>query len=297
MEHQPLVSVIINCYNGEKYLREAIDSVIAQTYTNWELIFWDNQSTDSTAEIVKSYKDDRIRYFYAPEHTPLGEARNLAMKETFGEYIGFLDADDVWNQCFLFRCVEILNKFTDVSFVYSGCSYIGEKSGEYRSGEAGFRDISSLLINYDVAMSGAVFRSELANFGGVSFNPNYNLIEDFDFYIRLARISYSYHIKEVLVSYRIHSGNLSNNNEMGWYCEKSAFLRWAKSNLTERELKENSHGLNVFEKSLNSYLFFNAFKNEQSFFQCLSYIFRIPYLRMRLGCLKILIRRKLLSFK
>ena len=53
MEQNPLVSVIINCFNGEKYLREAIDSVINQTYQNWEIIFWDNQSTDSTAEIVK----------------------------------------------------------------------------------------------------------------------------------------------------------------------------------------------------------------------------------------------------
>ena len=60
MTEQPLVSVIMNCFNGEKYLREAIDSVLAQTYQNWELIFWDNQSTDSSAEIVKSYDDPRI---------------------------------------------------------------------------------------------------------------------------------------------------------------------------------------------------------------------------------------------
>ena len=65
----PLVSVIINCYNGEKYLREAIDSVIAQTYSNWEIIFWDNQSTDSSAEIVKSYNDDRIKYYR--DNTPI----------------------------------------------------------------------------------------------------------------------------------------------------------------------------------------------------------------------------------
>lgn len=81
MEQSPLISIIINCFNGERFLREAIDSVIAQTYSNWELIFWDNQSTDSTANIVRSYHDDRIRYFYAPEHTSLGEARNLALEK------------------------------------------------------------------------------------------------------------------------------------------------------------------------------------------------------------------------
>jgi glycosyltransferase involved in cell wall biosynthesis len=59
-EFNPLVSIIINCYNGEKYLRETIDSVIAQTYTNWEIIFWDNQSTDDTANIVKGYNNSKV---------------------------------------------------------------------------------------------------------------------------------------------------------------------------------------------------------------------------------------------
>ena len=61
---KPLVSVIMNCHNGDKYLEEAIKSVIKQTYKNWEIIFWDNNSTDKSAEIVNSFKDDRIKYFY-----------------------------------------------------------------------------------------------------------------------------------------------------------------------------------------------------------------------------------------
>ena len=63
----PLVSVVMNCYNGEKYLREAIDSVISQTYPNWELIFWDNLSVDGSSGIVKSYSDVRIKYYKASE--------------------------------------------------------------------------------------------------------------------------------------------------------------------------------------------------------------------------------------
>jgi len=61
---QQLVSVIMNCHNGEKYLREAIDSVYAQTYKNWEIIFWDNYSTDNSAKIAKSYNDKLKYYFY-----------------------------------------------------------------------------------------------------------------------------------------------------------------------------------------------------------------------------------------
>ena len=94
---KPLVSVIINCFNGEKYLREALDSVVTQTYKNWEIIFWDNQSTDKSAEIFKSYKDSRLKYYCASSHADiLYEARNYALKKTNGDFIAFLDVDDWW---------------------------------------------------------------------------------------------------------------------------------------------------------------------------------------------------------
>lgn len=63
MKNKPLVSIIMNCYNGEKFLRESIQSVVSQTYKKWELIFWDNKSTDRSATILKSFKDSRIKYF------------------------------------------------------------------------------------------------------------------------------------------------------------------------------------------------------------------------------------------
>ena len=76
----PLVSIIMNCYNGAKFLEEAIDSIYTQTYSNWEIVFWDNASTDDSASIAKSY-DDRLKYHLALETTPLGEARDLALKK------------------------------------------------------------------------------------------------------------------------------------------------------------------------------------------------------------------------
>ena len=68
----PLVSIAMNCYNSDEYLQEAIDSVYAQSYSNWEIIFWDNASTDGSVNIVKSY-DGRIKYYLVPKITPLGE--------------------------------------------------------------------------------------------------------------------------------------------------------------------------------------------------------------------------------
>ncbi len=96
MEQYPLVSIIMNCYNGERYLKEAITSVLSQTYANWEIVFWDNQSVDNSAAIFKSYSDPRFKYFYAPKHTVLYEARNCAILESQGELLAFLDVDDWW---------------------------------------------------------------------------------------------------------------------------------------------------------------------------------------------------------
>ena len=74
-----LVSIVMNCHNGEHFLNSAIQSILNQTYSNWELIFWDNQSTDNSKNIISSFKDRRIRYYYSQEFTKLGEARNLAI--------------------------------------------------------------------------------------------------------------------------------------------------------------------------------------------------------------------------
>jgi competence ComEA-like helix-hairpin-helix protein len=90
-----LVSIIMSCYNSDVYLKEAIDSIYMQSYQNWEIIFWDNGSTDNSASIANSY-DKRLRYFFVEKTTPLGKARNLALKEAQGMYVAFLDCDDVF---------------------------------------------------------------------------------------------------------------------------------------------------------------------------------------------------------
>ena len=97
-EKKPLISIIMNCYNGEEYLYHAVKSVISQTYKNWELIFWDNQSSDNSLKILRKFKDKRIKYFYAKKHTVLYEARNLAIKKSKGKFIAFLDVDDFWSK-------------------------------------------------------------------------------------------------------------------------------------------------------------------------------------------------------
>lgn len=93
-----LVSVIMPAYNAEKYIAEAIASVLAQTYTKWELLIVDDCSTDATAKIVKQYQeqDHRIKLYYLTENQGVANARNIALQNAAGRYVAFLDSDDIW---------------------------------------------------------------------------------------------------------------------------------------------------------------------------------------------------------
>lgn len=135
MSEQPLVSVLMNCYNGEKYLRESIESVLLQSYKNWELIFWDNQSNDLSATIFYSYEDVRLKYFLAPQHTDLGTARILAQEHLHGTYVAVLDADDVAHPDRFLKQVGFLEINQNVALVGSWVKLVdtnGNLISEYR---------------------------------------------------------------------------------------------------------------------------------------------------------------------
>ena len=117
---EKLVSIILNCFNGEQYLKEALNSIKNQTYKNWELIFWDNKSTDKSKDILKSFKNKKFKYFIAKKHTSLYEAKNLAIKVSRGEFISFIDADDIWKN----KKLELQIKFMlKKNILFSHSSY------------------------------------------------------------------------------------------------------------------------------------------------------------------------------
>ncbi len=119
---KPLVSVITPVYNCEKYLKLTIESVLCQTYTNWEMILVDDCSLDNSAEIIKSYqkKDDRIKYVRLSENGGAAIARNRALEVSKGRYIAYLDADDIWLPEKLARQIDFMTK-NDVAFTC--CDY------------------------------------------------------------------------------------------------------------------------------------------------------------------------------
>lgn len=212
METQPLVSVIVNCYNGEAFLRRAIDSVIAQTWSNWEIVFWDNQSSDASASIVNSYEDIRIFYYYAPKHTLLYEARNSAYEKTRGDFLAFLDVDDWWLPEKLEQQM-ILLRDPEVAAVYGNYWVEHRNTGTRRISASNMLPegyiLDELLKSYNVGMLTLIIRRSALPLNSPPFDSRYNIIGDFDLVIRIAAKYKIACVQNPIAVYEIHGNNMS----------------------------------------------------------------------------------------
>ncbi|MEG2340880.1 MAG: glycosyltransferase [Odoribacter sp.] len=242
----PLVSVIMNCYNGEKYLKDSINSVFAQEYQNWEIILWDNCSTDSSALIVSAFEDKRIRYFRAVSHTSLGEARNLAMAKAEGRYIAFLDTDDVWFSSFLSRGITAFQQSEDISIFYSNYYQFNDQSKWLinKMGDDHIYGFSDLLRSYTIGMSASIVDNGFLKKEGISFNNAYSLVEDYDFFLRIAHLKSVYYCSEPLMLYRMHNGSLTFQMKVGWGKELTdLFMHLTTVLMTSEEIEQNATSL------------------------------------------------------
>lgn len=210
-EETPLVSVIMNCLNGEEYLRQAINSVMNQSYQNFELIFWDNLSTDSSKKIFEEFKDQRLKYYSGDNYAKLYEARNYAISKSSGDYIAFLDVDDLWDVNKLERQLEKF-KNPKVGLVCSNYWIIEdtkEKKIAHKKGRPSGNVLNYLMQDYYVGLLTLIISKKAYESIKNGFNPKYNIIGDVDFVLRaLIGCELSY-ISEPLAYYRIHDNNLS----------------------------------------------------------------------------------------
>ena len=210
----PLVSIVINCYNGEKYLRQSIESVLDQSYQNFELIFWDNKSIDQSKNIIQSYQDKRIRYFYSKNHTTLYQARNLSLKECKGDFVCFLDVDDYFLKN---KIAQQLSYFNDqkVGVVYSNYYRYYEDINKKKlltqrllpSGNLNQYILEESQISFMTVM----IRKKSLDSLEFNFDQKYSILGDYDLLYRLSFNWNFCYIEEPLAVYRIHSNNFSKN--------------------------------------------------------------------------------------
>jgi glycosyltransferase involved in cell wall biosynthesis len=208
----PLVSVVMNCLDAERYLKEAIDSVYAQTCGDWEILLVDNGSKDSSARIAQTY-DGRLRYLRNEQTVPLGAARNQALLAARGEFVCFLDCDDRWVPDKLEQQLAFFDDHSRVDFLHGNFYYIDARGRRtatgYRKEQASGRVFGYLLRYLVINLQTVMIRRSALDRLDELFDPMLSLGEDYDLFMRLAHDSEFGYLHQPLAEYRLHAGQAS----------------------------------------------------------------------------------------
>lgn len=211
---KPDISLIMSVYNGETYLNEAIDSVINQTFKNWELVVINDCSTDSTADILSEFakKDERIKVYPNEVNLKLPTSLNKAISLSKGKYIARMDADDICLPDRLEKQFKFMEEHSDVSL--SSCRFMTIKNGVYASGGAGGRrDFDSLkamlLVTNPILHPGVIAKAEV--FKEFNYDTTLTCTEDLELWTRLAINNKKMEIlPECLLIYRLHDKQITS---------------------------------------------------------------------------------------
>ena len=262
---EPLVTIIMNCYNGEKYLNEALQSIVNQSYKNWELIFWDNLSSDNSKKIFDSYNDKRFKYHLTDKHTVLYEARNLAIQKAKGEFIAFLDTDDIWSKEKLSSQIKLFEN-EKVGLVYGNywrynpISLFQKKKLAKKTKLPKGRITEYLLQEYFIGMLTVVIRKKFTEQNKNIFDIKFDMLSDVDFILRFSK-KYDFEcVNNPVATYRIHNDQLQNKN---FQAQADQYFKWYE------KLK--------FTKEFGSENKLNIIRNKALFFKTLSLIYKKKY--------------------
>jgi glycosyltransferase involved in cell wall biosynthesis len=219
----PKVSVVMPSYNHERYISEAIDSVLNQTFTDFELIIIDDASKDKSKEIIKIYKekDSRIRAFFHSENKGISRTMNECLEKADGKFIAFFASDDAWVKDKLEKQLEVLAKDEDL-IVWSEGLIIdaqGDPTGElwtarFESKKKKSGDLfEEILVGNFICGQSRIHKRE--NISDIRFNEALKYLNDYLFEVELARKYEYYFIPEPLAMYRVHGEN-TRLDRMGW---------------------------------------------------------------------------------
>ena len=207
----PKVNVLMSVYNGEKYLREAIDSILGQTFKDFEFLIINDGSTDKTGEILKSYNDPRIKIINNEKNIGLTKSLNKGLRLARGEYIARQDADDISMPERLKKEVEFLEQNINVGLVGTDYLFINEKGKVVHFIKClnGSRELKTKLLGGNQFGHGSVmFRRECAEKIGI-YRKEFKYAQDFDFALRISEVSDLANITEFLYKWRININSVS----------------------------------------------------------------------------------------
>ena len=259
---QELVSVIINSFNGAKFLEKSINSVLNQTYKNLEIIFWDNASTDETKDKIQNFSDPRLKPFFSTPFRKLYDAKHRAVLNSNGKYLAFLDVDDWWQPDKLMRQINAMNKEKN----HISCTnywIVNEKKNYIKKAfKIGFKKNNSFnvaLNKYFIGMSSLVISSKIYHELKYGFDASFEVIGDYDLVLRILRNNKITYLNEALSYYRWHDSNLSHKK---FRLNILELIRW-KNKLSKDEKFFSSQNLTYIEDHL-VYLMSLYFKKKKS---------------------------------
>lgn len=218
----PLVSVVIPTYNHAHFLGRALQSVLDQTYSNWEIIVVDNHSQDDTDEVMRRFADPRIALLKVHNKGVIAASRNMGIRAARGEWIALLDSDDWWMPNKLQTCLEGNN---DADLIYHDLKIVREKSGAFqrkiiKSWQVKKPVLIDLMVNGNaIANSSVVVRKSLLDqIGGLNENPAMVAAEDYNAWLKIARITENFcYIREALGYYMEHVMGMSRKDMSSAY--------------------------------------------------------------------------------
>lgn len=214
MRSNPLVSIILPCYNGERFIQDSIDSVLAQDYEHWELLLINDGSTDNSRDIIKKNKDERIKYF-EQSNRGVSAARNLGLSKMLGEYFCFLDADDQLTINSLSARLTVFEKKPSVGFV-DGTVHLTDELGHiisHRHYQPNFRgkplmQLQQLKGNCFFGPTWMIKRNAKLNY---TFDEKMTHCEDLYFYISIASDYLYDYTDDAILNYRKYNNSAMSN--------------------------------------------------------------------------------------
>jgi glycosyltransferase involved in cell wall biosynthesis len=220
LKDKPLVSVVIASYNMAKYLPLAVQSVLNQSYGNFEVIIIDDGSTDDTRVKVDQFlSDERVRYFYQ-DNKGQAVAKNRGIQESKGDLIAILDADDLWLPEKLAKQIPCFTLSPDIGVVYTNVEFIdgtgaslGVSDRRYYSGKIS----GQLLIDNFVTLSSVMVRRECFEKVGI-FDEQYPMGIDYDLWLRMSAHYAFHYLDDITFQYRIWPGQMSHNYKKRFEC-------------------------------------------------------------------------------
>ena len=252
------VSVIVPAHNHARFIAQTLDSVLAQTYSDVEIIVVDDGSTDNTQGVLEAYRD-RIQYIYQQNQGP-SAARNVGIGVSQGKYLLFLDADDLIPPQKLELQVNALSAHPEWGLVYSGWQYVDERGArilfEIRPNKQGVLLKELLLRSFFFPIAAALVRRECFQTSGL-FDESLRAAEDTDLWARMAKAGYSFgYLDEILFQYRVVKGSATGNIQHQMMYEFNRLDKFfASADLGDDivSLKSKAYSVLMFESAAKYY--------------------------------------------